>query len=73
MRRQVPTWMAAVVIVAVIVVIALVYFMAGRRGVSPVQPTGIPATPQKRGVSPYEKGTIPPGAPPFLKQRPGGQ
>ncbi len=74
MQRQVPTWVAVVVIVAVIVVVALVYLIVGQRGGGPVQPTGtIPSPGQVKGGTPYEKGPIPPGAPPFMKQRPSGQ
>lgn len=73
MQRQVPTWVAVVVIVAVIVVVALVYLIASQRGGGgPVQPTGTIPPPGQKGGTPYER-PIPPGAPPFMKQRPGGQ
>jgi len=73
MRQQVPTWLAVVVIVVVVVVIALIYVGAGRRSAPPPQPVGtVPQPGQVKEGQPYGK-AIPPGAPPFMKQRPGGQ
>ncbi len=74
MRQQVPTWLAVVVVAAVIVVVALVYVLASRPrgGGLPEGTSTLPPQPgQVKEGSPYGK-PIPPGAPPFLKQR-GGQ
>jgi len=73
MKQQVPTWLAAVVIVVVLVVVALIYMGVGRRGGAPVQPVGtIPQPGQVKEGQPYGK-AIPPGAPPFMKKQFGGQ
>lgn len=70
LRQQVPTWLAAVVIVAVIVIIAAIYLATGRRGGGPVQPIGtIPEAGQVKKGQPYGK-AIPPGALPFKKLQP---
>ncbi len=72
MQREVPVWVAVVVIVVVIVLVGAVYWLRSRTGGGPVESRGqIPQPGQIKEGGPYGK-QVPPGAPPFMKQQPGG-
>ncbi|MER3500219.1 MAG: hypothetical protein C4295_01845 [Candidatus Fervidibacterota bacterium] len=71
MQREVPMWMAVVVILVVVVVIIGIYVAIGRRHALP--PTAPPAgfKPQPTGPYPRGKGML--GQPPAGQPAPQGQ
>ncbi|MFA0733498.1 MAG: hypothetical protein LKKZDAJK_000128 [Candidatus Fervidibacter sp.] len=78
MQREISPWTAVVVVAVVIVLIGVVYVVVGRlRTPPPPEPRGItpPPTGKVQEGQPYGK-SVPPGAPPFLREKgaqPGGQ